>query len=659
MRPSVSDATGPSARRDRKPAIPHMAGEGTDRVGGHATAARARTRPGILCSVHTGPAPSAGAAAGALRALLAERRREAEAVLSLVQRISSPLDLATVLQETVAIAAAVTRCHGALIYLLDEAGERLWIRAGVEGYEQWIDRFSLELGRGLTGWTAVNRTPAVIGENPLDDPRYLEVPELNDPRFQSVLTYPLVSPSDRLVGVLTLHTIAPHEFSEDDFTLVGPIAALAAAAVENAQLYAERERQLDVLRSLASAGDSAERARAVGPRRLGAAPRRRRGRARAAARRPRALAAGGALDRPAREPVRPEALAKPALLDALLEAGDVQALTRRRHGALLGADRRRRLAPRPWHRRTARGGRGARRPAALPRHAGARAALRARRPRRDRPPGRAGAPRRRSARAARDARRGPGAARGARGRRGAGVGAERPRAPPGLRPRRAARRGHAGGGGRRRGRRRSGARAARRSAPSSSRASRARSSPRATCGPPRSCGCATRPRSASGSAACSRSPSGAAACASRVAARAPAPSSPATRRRSTRRARRCASAARCRGPGVVVDVDALGAQRYLWALAQEPARDLDQERLERLLQHDRATARSSSRPWRPTWSTAATARRRRRACSSTATRCASGSSASAASPDVDLDDVGAALRPAARRPHRALPRRAR
>ena len=41
------------------------------------------------------------------------------------------------------------------------------------------------------------------------------------------------------------------------------------------------------------------------------------------------------------------------------------------------------------------------------------------------------------------------------------------------------------------------------------------------------------------------------------------------------------------GPGAVVDVDALGAQRYLWALAQEPAPDLDQERLEQLLQHDR------------------------------------------------------------------------
>ena len=42
------------------------------------------------------------------------------------------------------------------------------------------------------------------------------------------------------------------------------------------------------------------------------------------------------------------------------------------------------------------------------------------------------------------------------------------------------------------------------------------------------------------------------------------------------------------GPGSVVEIDALGAQRYLWALAQQPARDADQERLELLLAHDRA-----------------------------------------------------------------------
>ena len=67
--------------------------------------------------------------------------------------------------------------------------------------------------------------------------------------------------------MVTLHTEAPHEFTEDDLTLVAPIAALVAASVETAQLYAERRRQLDAVRTLASAvddlGSAAARRRAL------------------------------------------------------------------------------------------------------------------------------------------------------------------------------------------------------------------------------------------------------------------------------------------------------------------------------------------------------------------------------------------------------------
>ena len=188
-------------------------------------------------------------AATALRALLAERRAETEAVLGLVRRIASSLDVDEILTEAVSLAAELTGCAGALVYVLDEEAGRLTVRAGAPGYEPFIGRFSLELGTGLTGWTALNRTPAVIRENPRDDPRYVFVPELNDDAFQSALTFPLVAPSERLVGVLTLHAVAPHEFTADDFALVGPIASLAAAAVENAELAADRARQLAALPS--------------------------------------------------------------------------------------------------------------------------------------------------------------------------------------------------------------------------------------------------------------------------------------------------------------------------------------------------------------------------------------------------------------------------
>jgi sugar diacid utilization regulator len=174
-------------------------------------------------------------------------------VLGLVQRIASSLDVDEILRETVHLVAALTGSAGALIYLLDEDTQRLWVRAGVAGYESWIGNFSLEMGVGLTGWTALNRAPAFVRDNAHEDPRYLLVPELRDETFQSALTYPLVSPSDRLVGVVTLHTEAPHEFTEDDITLVAPIASLCAAAVENAQLHAARSRQVDAVRALASA----------------------------------------------------------------------------------------------------------------------------------------------------------------------------------------------------------------------------------------------------------------------------------------------------------------------------------------------------------------------------------------------------------------------
>ena len=91
-------------------------------------------------------------------------------------------------------------------------------------------------------------------------------------------------------------------------------------------------------------------------------------------------------------------------------------------------------------------------------------------------------------------------------------------------------------------------------------------------------------RVAAGGAARSARPAGR--WPSRSACPAPAPAARATRRDSTRRRRRCAWAAPCHGPSAVTRFDDLGVQRYLWSLAQEPARDVWQERLERLRMHD-------------------------------------------------------------------------
>jgi sugar diacid utilization regulator len=191
----------------------------------------------------------------ALRSLLDERGPETEAALSIVRRITSTMDVGVVLRESLALATAVARCQVGAIYILDDEQKRLWIRATSPGYEQLIDNYSLEVGVGLTGWTALNRTPAMVSDPPHDDPRYVRVPAV-DLDYNSALTYPMISPRDRLVGVITLHTKAPREFSEKDQIAVAPIAALAAAAIETAQLYTRNQRQIDVLRSVGTVGDA-------------------------------------------------------------------------------------------------------------------------------------------------------------------------------------------------------------------------------------------------------------------------------------------------------------------------------------------------------------------------------------------------------------------
>ncbi len=188
--------------------------------------------------------------------MLADRRSDTQALFEMIASLASTLDLASLLRYVANLCKELTGCEGVLVYLWEEDRERLVVRAAVEGYEHWVGRFTLALGEGLTGWTALTRQPGIIKEDPMSDPRFKFVPELNDDRFQSYLTIPIVSAGGGLIGVITMHTEAPHEFGEDDLTLMSTVSALYAAAVENALLYGRQARQVQVLHSLAEASQA-------------------------------------------------------------------------------------------------------------------------------------------------------------------------------------------------------------------------------------------------------------------------------------------------------------------------------------------------------------------------------------------------------------------
>jgi len=185
--------------------------------------------------------------------MLQDKRAETEALFEVIAGLASTLDLSRLLRYVVRLCAELTGCHGVLVYLWDDDRERLVVRGATDGYEQWVGRFSLAVGEGLTGWTALTRQPGIIKDDAAADPRFKFVPELNDDRFQSYLTIPILTGGEGLLGVITMHTEAPHEFGDDDLILMKTMSALIAAAIENAELYERQARQVQVLHSLAEA----------------------------------------------------------------------------------------------------------------------------------------------------------------------------------------------------------------------------------------------------------------------------------------------------------------------------------------------------------------------------------------------------------------------
>jgi GAF domain-containing protein len=179
----------------------------------------------------------------------------------IVSTVASTLDLREVLGAVVRLLSEGSGVHACFVYLVDESGDRLVLRAASPPYERHEGRIELRRGESLAWWAAERREPAFIREGALDDARTTYVPELEEERFQSLLAVPVISRDGDVIGVITAHTEAPREFTDDEVDFLVSSASLVAGAIENARLYEEartRVAELEQLAELAEAVATAE-----------------------------------------------------------------------------------------------------------------------------------------------------------------------------------------------------------------------------------------------------------------------------------------------------------------------------------------------------------------------------------------------------------------
>jgi len=166
--------------------------------------------------------------------------------------ILSTGDLDTVLHQILLIVRNYFSVFSCGIFLRDEAGQELYLRAGL-GYGQTGLRVRIGVD-GVVGQVAQTGEMIYLADV-TREPRYIA----GNPQVRSELALPLLVRNE-VFGVLDIESEQPDSFSEGDIQLLNAFASQAAIAIENTRLYtAERRRmhQIELLNLIARSATSA------------------------------------------------------------------------------------------------------------------------------------------------------------------------------------------------------------------------------------------------------------------------------------------------------------------------------------------------------------------------------------------------------------------
>jgi two-component system, sensor histidine kinase PdtaS len=168
-----------------------------------------------------------------------------------IAAVNSTLDLQEVLELVASKTAAALGADACFVYLYDERGDELVLRAthGLS-VEEMTRRPRMRPGEGLTGAAAAERRPIMIPAQAHLDPRFKAFPNLREDEYESLLAVPILM-REKLEGALNVRTRDPRAFTDAEVDLLLAIAAQVAQTIEHARLYDQAQRRVVELEALA------------------------------------------------------------------------------------------------------------------------------------------------------------------------------------------------------------------------------------------------------------------------------------------------------------------------------------------------------------------------------------------------------------------------
>jgi PAS domain S-box-containing protein len=182
-------------------------------------------------------------------------RRLSQRLAEMGARLVANLDPSVVLEELVREAPALVEAQAATMRLFD--GEDLVVRAaaGVGGDSvHALVGTRAPIGTGLVGTVAQSREAATV-ESAAEQPELRRADPLLESSMAACVAVPVRGQGGGLLGVLTVYSIAPRAWREEETQALTALGVVASAALSNAQLYQtvaeEKERSSAILLHIA------------------------------------------------------------------------------------------------------------------------------------------------------------------------------------------------------------------------------------------------------------------------------------------------------------------------------------------------------------------------------------------------------------------------
>jgi GAF domain-containing protein len=166
-----------------------------------------------------------------------------------LQRINGVSNSAMDLDQTLEIIAQVVaeELHVDLcsIFFYDDLQRVLTLRATNGPRPLGGMHFTLRLGEGYSGWVADKGRPLLV-QNALSDPNFATEARAYNIDYHGLMALPIIffGNAERLIGVISVQSNGPRDFTRDEISFVEVVAGIIAINIENGRLYEQTDEQL-------------------------------------------------------------------------------------------------------------------------------------------------------------------------------------------------------------------------------------------------------------------------------------------------------------------------------------------------------------------------------------------------------------------------------